>query len=598
MKRSLLLVSAILALSLSLSACGKKNEENNPPQSNPTSETLLLDSIYRPDADYSHKNIASSNILEYTGAYAIFHNEYFTVFSKTEDNTSSLHFYSLTDDREIAKYTKGATETDSGTVYTGYHYATTSMISAVFSYTTDKLTTVTGYSYQIPASDATIKEMKLEFFDATGNVFYTMPQDKLESKTQTPQSIFSYINDLPSKAYFYGNTDLFALDNTVFRYDAKSGSVEKIKSFDATTIPVFSLMSSDYYYAIDNSNGIIQSFDRSLERVSTAVVSTEAFEQKYVLGALPEGNVIIQYKRLLPSDATEYDIIETEQVNGSAVSKKYKLNTLIVFASSGDIQKLDASFVINKIYNLTVKDLLEGSDIYSSTLNGISVIAEIDYINEYKEVLDGYEYFDIVALSGNGEIIRSLKLAGHWITVPQIISNGYFSVETANREIEIIDRSGAVIFTYSKDYANSDNPYHIATETAIYNVLTGEKIYDFKDRYATVKKTASGIFTIEEKNDDGSVSLIAVLLNGELKTLGTIGTNGNIGAYFFDEYGMFCILNNASGKYEYYNTYGTPLGSFEEKLILLNRYNNGIIFEQISKKQYFEFVFGSDKDAE
>ena len=133
----------------------------------------------------------------------------------------------------------------------------------------------------------------------------------------------------------------------MFSFDANTGVATKIKDFDTTEIPNIRFMSNEYYYSIDSVSATMQIFDRSLNRISTAIFpsDTEFASAKY--GVLPNGNAVLQYRKSLPADSEEYDIISVEELNGEAVSHKYDLVTLLVTATTGEVASIDVSFVIN-----------------------------------------------------------------------------------------------------------------------------------------------------------------------------------------------------------------------------------------------------------
>lgn len=587
MKKLFIIPTAVLTAALLLSSCGKNTDQHPSAEGEGTPTSHFMDSIYNSDAPYIYEKISAIESLDFSGD-TVKSNKHFLV---TRDADSIIHIYSTITGKEILKYNEFAPITAS----TGERAPTVSETSTtdynIFSFPAKdlhilavskvKTMTVSYENINSTRPAETHHTMEVTFYDGAGNIFYSASDATLKAIIGTPDKIPQYMKS----TIVYGDTNLFSIDNAVFSYDKTTGSVAKVRDFDTTAIPRILFMSDEYYYSIDSTSHTLQVFDGSLNKVSTAILPehTELHLAKY--GPLPNGNVIFQYRKELPSTDEEYDIISVEEINGKAVSHKYDLITLVVTAATGDVESIDAGFVINSIVDFDLLDKLSGTNEYKKAFNSVSVIADIDYITEEKELSGGHMYSDIVVLSDDGTVAHSLKRKSRWIDIPKIIGDGIFAVKTLNDEIEIIDRDGNTIFVYGTTLAGKSDTL-IKTDGAIYNVTTGEKIFDASENDAIIKSTSCGIFTIQIKNE-----LTAVHADGSTKLLGIFNqADKTLDDFYASNLGYYYIVYSVTGQHEYFNEYGEKLGIFDNKIECIGETFGGYLFHDTVSGKYYRMT--------
>lgn len=585
--KKLFIISAAFTLSLfMLFSCSKPSTPPSPEGAAPNAETPLMNSIYNPDAPYIYEKISGIQELELLGNL-VETGKFFTV---TKDDEATTRVYSTITGQELLKkndtwYTTNVSSgeglpTVTTRLITNYSIFTTpngefEFLATVF--TEAKTSTYENYPISLPPR--TTHQISAKFYDATGNLFYHASGSMLDDSIGIEDNQFEYMNS----AVTYGDTNLFSIDNSVFSYDKSTGAVTKIKNFDTTAIPDFEFMSDEYYYAISRESSTLQIFDANLNKISTAVLPYDTELPKAKYGALPNGNVVLQYVKELPSDSAEYDIISVEELNGEAVSAKYDLVTLLITANTGELKSIDVGFVINSITDLDLLDKLSGTDKNKRSFYCASVIADIDYITEDKEYDSSYMYSDLVVLSDDCTIAHSFKRKSRWVDIPKMIGDGIFSVRTLNNEIEVIDRNGNIIISYGASFAgNSDRI--IKTDRAVYNVTTGEKIFDAANSNAVIKSTSCDIFTVQNGSE-----ISVILADGSVKSLGEIyGQNKTLDDFYASNLGYYYIVHSATGQHEYFNEYGEKLGMFDVKLEYLGKTFGGYLFFNSADGSYYK----------
>ena len=587
MKKLFIIPSAVLCAALLLSSCEKTTPAQPLNEETPVSQSQFMDSIYNPDAPYIYEKLSSVEELNFVGE-TVKANKFFVV---TKDAYLNTRVYSTVTGKEMFKVNDviqktETTQEDQSTVseYTLSDYSVFNMAQGDFQILAVSSVKINKVSYPIgdpSLPDETTVTMSVSFSDAAGNVFYTASDAMLKAAIGSHENISQYMNS----ALTYGSSDLFSIGNSVFSYDKTTGKVTAVRDFDTTAIPSIFFMSDEYYYAAGSESYTLQIFDGGLNRVSNAILPEDTELSEATYGALPNGNVVIQYRKELPTDSTEYDIIRVEELNGRSESHKYDLVTLLITSATGEVASIDVSFVINSVVDLDLLDKLSGTDEYKRSFNDASVIADIDYITEDKELVNGYTYSDTVVLSSECAIAHSLKRKSRWIDIPKIIGDGIFSVRTLNDEIEIIDRDGNIIFTYGTALAGKSSTV-IKTDKAIYNVLTGKKIIDASEKNVYIKSTSCKIFVVQENNE-----LSVVLADGSIRVLGTLNQNGkSIDDFYASNLGYYYTVNSGTGQYEYFNEYGEQLGIFDNKLEYIGEAHGGYAFYDSANGKYYKMT--------
>jgi len=606
-KGLIILSSVIICLSMMISACspkdgniGGESQSTDSPTADNNAENSeqpkkLLDYIYDPDFKYSANTVTEAVILENHGQIMVADN-FFSVFKSNSENGFIYKVYSHVKGEIVLSFANSEYQANNGEAhipYTRHGFKVLStpndtQILAVATYTspesskqqTYNSSTFSGLEVKIPTSKYSLC---VDFYDTTGAKIYTYEHDgnlgDLDQKFNE-RIVIPLQNSLPST----GDTGLFVLADTVFSI-AESGTVRSIKSYDVHAIPNITQYAAGQYYAFNLDKGTAQIFNKDLERIQTVTLPNDLIVATDITcHALNNGDILLQYKKVLPDDAANFDVKEitaakesgNEERANSIVTTKYSLSTYLISSQTGEIKNIEADFIIVSITPLSHLENLYDISKTHLMLNDIENIATLYHINENKEIIKVRHSQDKVALASDGTVSRSLLLKNHWVEVPIPLGDtGLFSVYTINDETEIMNRDGHIMFAYGGKAEDDSVFYH--GQKAIYNVTNGRKIYGELNKAKSVIY-AGDMYLIEDEGDQDETTLKVLLRDGTEKVLGTLsGNEKNIEKYQYLRNSYYVIHNLTTQKYEYYNTEGTLITASDEELTYVSTTANGII---------------------
>ena len=595
-KRILALTVALLCLATALAACSSKSTENIVEENVNTPNTLLLDNVFNSAFNLSDNKITSTLSLPSLGVIQPSSNEYFSIFK----DANTTYIYSNIENSVIHQLDmlKGTTESEYQTTNIQTYMETYVIPSelpnvyAVIRYGSydSNIEYSTELGAYIPQSSGKY-EVTIEFFDTAGVTLHTILTEEILRDCPEQLNIINYIESLIRTDY--GKTNLFSIGNSVFSTSNYTGKASTLNTFELTDIPAVTMMSANYYYVLDNSSHTVTVYNMMLEKIATFTLNPELFENSSIIVPLHNGNLLFQSQKLLPFDATEYDFAKTSEDAGVETVLKYDLVTTLVDIYNSKTSTVNNDFVILEyLYSFSTVDKITDVTHYSEMYNSsIDTIVKVAYLDESKVLSTAPSHTDVVALSNDGTIQRSLILNEEWLSVPAPIGGGFYDVTTVSGESNTVSKDGSVIFTYNPNKTTNIGKLSI-TSNAIYDRTTGVSVFELSEQHTVINNIHSKAIFITEITSDGNTLLHAVFANGTVDALGIIdGPGKNIDLFSIAEFGGYYIIKKTdSTDYSYFNEYGQTLITSSIELSCISKTFNGYILTNTHTDEYFHFT--------
>ncbi len=448
---------------------------------------------------------AAKPIESYDEIFAdVYENEDRTV--KGAEKLSKLEDYSLittsaatSDWLAVFYYVKPAAQDDlvstelSRTVYRVYSFTT----GEIYEYACTKEYT---YSITVDKSVPVYTVCRTETgigADSTWTV-YDSANNKLWSDDEKPTSFSAF-------------ADLWFFEGALYR--EKDGVMTK-----ETDVPENLKMNNictdwnDQYYYVSDGSGL-RVYDKSLRPVASWVRPTDAisgvladegagdfingeeFFSNYVLN---DGNVLIQFVKILEDDATKYDFYLATKEGGSF---KYDLITLLWDIEENKTKELKLDCRIHDVQ--TREEMTANGNEGLLTEEGFENVAVIAPIID-KQIVVSYDVVDLVQLTNKGKLGKSLKLAADQTAhMPYKAADGIFVVYTTYG-YAFVNAEGSLLNAVNNTSTLKLKGNYIIGERAIYN-LNMETVYDLVAKNAKVRNSYSSAdaILIEAKTEDG-----------------------------------------------------------------------------------------------
>ena len=571
LKRFLALAAVLLCLATALSACASRSPKKGARKATQndgdvTPNGPLLDAIFVPEFNHSESRMSSMLSIPSLGDIQPSSNQYFSIFK----DANTKYIYSNTENKVIQQIDmlKATSEAECQSTNIQVYMETCVIPSAMpniyavirYGAYDENIAYRSDLDAYLPLSSGTY-EVTIEFYDTKGVTIHTISSEEVLRNCPDPLNTNFYIESLICTSY--GNTNLFSIGNSILSISSYDGNVASLNTYEHSDIPAFTMMSANYYYAFDRSSFSVTVYDAMLEQISTFTLTAELFEEPVIIFPLENGNLLFQRQKLLPSDATKYDLIKTSYQSDVEVTLKYDITTTVIDIQGSKTVTEKPDFVIlEHLYSLSTLDKLSNIEYYSKLYNSeIDTIVKIAYIDESKVLSTEPSHTDIVALSNDGTVQCSLILNKGWLSVPMPVKDGIYAVHSTDNDVNIIDRDGNVIFTYD----SSENIYFdklLLGLDAIYLRATGEKVFELSEKHTVIENYYSRAIFIAEATSDGDTLLHVVFANGEVANLGIIdGPGKNIDHFSVGQYGGYYVIKKAgASEYSYFNEYGDPLG--------------------------------------
>lgn len=595
-KRILALTVALLCLATALAACSSKSTENIVEENVNTPNTLLLDNVFNSAFNLSDNKITSTLSLPSLGVIQPSSNEYFSIFK----DANTTYIYSNIENSVIHQLDmlKGTTESE----YQATNIKTymedyviplkTPSIYAVIRYGAydDNIAYSAELGAYIPQSSGKY-EVTVEFFDTAGVTLHTISSEEVLRDCPDPLNIVNYIESLICT--FYGDTNLISIGSSVMSLSSHTGRATSLNTFEAGSIPAFTMMSANYFYVLDSSSYTVSIYDIYLEKAAAITLPPKLFEDSVIVFPLQNGNLLFQCQKPLPYDATEYDLIKHSEDAGVDTALKYDVDTTLVDIYNCNTREVNTNFVIlEHLYSFSTLDKITDTTYYSEMYNSsIDTIVKVAYLDESKVLSTAPSHTDVVALSNDGTIQRSLILNEEWLSVPAPIGGGFYDVTTVSGESNTVSKDGSVIFTYNPNKTTNIGKLSI-TSNAIYDRTTGVSVFELSEQHTVINNIHSKAIFITEITSDGNTLLHAVFANGTVDALGIIdGPGKNIDLFSIAEFGGYYIIKKTdSTDYSYFNEYGQTLITSSIELSCISKTFNGYILTNTHTDEYFHFT--------
>ncbi len=500
---SALLMSIVLSAGV-LSSCSLMEGDNasteNPLQPaaisfadifNPdyTGDTKSLENIIKIDELMGYEKISLDEYSE--------ENDYIKVFKKNEGAYPTYKLFSMTLGKVVQTFTD--TEQLSHSFYTGMDYFCPAI----------------RVKKRQKASSGFLGETKYSFYDATG----------------VEIASFDYgasISDYNGQFAMLGGMSFFV--------DQKTGAMTKIDAPINQTAPSnLRYMNDKYVYEISLSSDKLCVSDRSLKVLAVWNAPSGTVEYSPEFYVLNNGNVLIQYKKELHPDATEYDLYE--QNNGTVY--KYDLVTEIFSVEEKKSTRIDFKYYID---SLKSREAME-SEMAGSTMPTFENIVTVYPIIENK-ISDNYADINFFTIDNAGVLGNSYKLVEYQTSLPTLISNGVFKVYTLYGGAHV-DASGTVLAQIHQDYKIIGG--YVVTNKGIYD-LSFNLVYDFEannaKRLYVPSKNAVFVKAFDTEGDESKYTVFSFSYGEKKQITRYDSTDKNSKQFGYSSFGESYMLFN------------------------------------------------------
>ncbi len=474
---SALLMSIVLSAGV-LSSCSLMEGDNTGTENPSQPAAISFADIFNPDYTGDTKPLENiTKIDELTGYAKISlgeyseENDYIKVFKKNEGAYPTYKLFSMTLGKVVQTFADTAQLTH--LFYTGTNY----FCPAIRVQKNQK------------ASSGFFSEAKYSFYDATG----------------------AEIANLDHGAVIYNYDGKFAmLDGESFVIDQKTGAMTKIDAPINQTAPSnLRYMNDKYIYEISLSSDKLCVSDRTLKVLAVWNEPSGTVEYSPQFYVLNNGNVLIQYKKELHPDATEYDLYE--QKDGTVY--KYDLVTEIFSVEEKRSTRIDFKYYI---YSLKSREAIEAEKTGSAMPTFENIVTVYPIIEN--KISDNYADINFFTMDNAGVPGNSYKLVEYQTSLPTLISNGVYKVYTLYGSAHV-DASGTVLAQMRQDYEIIGG--YVVMNKGIYD-LSFNLVYDFESNNAkrlyVSSKNAVFVKAFDTEGDESKYTVFS-FSNGEKKQI-------------------------------------------------------------------------------
>lgn len=459
------------------------------------------------NADYETSAYVYTQANEIVGAEGYSYvksNGYLAVFQKLDETTSTYTYrvISLSDGIVVDTYGQ------SNTAYSFNFYGAALVVTSV---------------YTDPESAYAKAETAYTLFDGTGSKIAT---SKYSGEVKTLNGDFVYY------------------DGTI--YETKENG--KLVTF--TSVPEYVLTDIDevndnYFYSINSRSVVV--YDHAFNYVSSYEVPGYAKHINTFI--LNNGDILVQYFRLLDSHEDKYDLLVAE----SGSEAKYEVETLLVSAETGKAtnkSKLNDYMIYEIMPNYELCDAEDDNSEYTDTFDNIIVLAPI--VN--KNIDASETAMEIRYISNRASLGKSVKVLDDMaIELPEKVSDGIYMVGTISG-LALIDENGKVLNRLS-DTLDLVGEYFVG-KTAIYDTDL-EMVYDIRSNNAELLGVV-GDSIIIKKELYGNEYEYLLFHDGKAESIYNDKPDSSSEFVILGDIG-YAIVDTAIGETRCFNTDGTLL---------------------------------------
>ena len=489
-RKGILLFAFLIALVMALTSC-----------SNSVTKAKSFDVVLNKNYSQTPTTVNSiEQIEELDGYYLFLDKGEFMVFDKTEENgTVTSKVLSGRNKRVVLTVSSSAEEAVEISLY-----------SDIPCFLLSKTRISDG-------SFSTVREL----YDATGALVATASADSV------PVSF----------------ADMVLFEKVAYRINDSTGALEKIKDIPANLyFDKCDDWNDKYFYVYDKGVNV---YDRDFNHVYNFTIPSWA--ELSSKNMLDNGNVLIQYYRLLDSNANNYDFSESDPNSGEV--SKYELYTVLIDPAEKTDKKLDFKYIIDHVSCASeLIDKNSDNNMYVDTIENIAYIYPIvDHIVDRAD-----DKYDVVLLSNKGKTVNSLKIVDDQrANIPVLLGDGIYLVSTVYG-MALVDIDGNLL--------RQINNYDI--DVTGKNIICDGIIYtfDMDAVYSLSENTADVVTYINDtvflrKGSDQEYSIVAVS-GTEIKDICSYSAADPTSKYFEELSNGSCysLSNAVEGKYNYYNS--------------------------------------------
>lgn len=517
------LLALALAVVMCLSAfvaCGEKEpEETTPP------EPVTFADLLNPSASVAEKVVSKMASLPELDGYTRntdINGREFALFEKEDTNTGfkTYKVFSLRNGKVVATLTNTADVTYEVVCYSNMPLYSVSKAENVYE------------------NSVVIKTRNVySLYDASG----AQIDSKIGSSLSAPDTFYDWV----------------VYDRNVYTVDKATGALSK-----KTTLPrnVAILDNNAVFNGtniyVDNT-GSIAVFDADFNYICEWFVPvTIDVIDNINWFVLNDGNLLIQYFKILHPDAIDYDIYE-----GKTTTDIVKLDIVTEIFSITDKTTKNVAFdyVISEAYSN--KHLRYMSSFLSNDANVLGEFENfaIIYPIQDRKINSNSNVMDIVLVDNNGVVGKSMKLVENQTYIPTKISENLYRVQTTYG-YALTDVEGKVI-KQATDSLLQVGEYFV-DDDAIYN-LNFETVYDFDAKNAVKLGNIDNTIFVKQYSSadkDGDYTVLA-FSKGEPKEVCKFvkaNTNNNVFSLITNA-DIYSLYNQETKLYSYYNADGTEL---------------------------------------
>lgn len=354
--------------------------------------------------------------------------------------------------------------------------------------------------------------------------------------------------------YFAGMT---VYDDVAYTVDEKTGAwTKKVEIPEYMTLDNLFMKTEEYYYG--GTDYALTVYDQELNVIATfpvpdygdesAISTYEMFDGVYPMVALNNGDIVYQYGMVQDEDAKEYDFTYVED------GETFKMNLVTVLFSleNKEMKELEFDYVITALTSndAVYNNLLPASEntVLEDAFENIATLAPI---------VDGRVLFaedkqDFVILDNELKVVKSLKLVENQINeVPEKIADDLYKVELMSGGVALVNGAGEVQKIVNNEL-NQVGAYFVG-ENAIYD-LSLNKVQDLKDPDVSYKTVGESIFVTTKINS--KEYKVVALRDGKTTDVYTQTKDSKTKFVLGD--GYYYIVNEAND-YKYYTVTGEEL---------------------------------------
>ena len=361
------------------------------------------------------------------------------------------------------------------------------------------------------------------------------------------ESAFEHMDD----SYDYeSGFDLFVIGNKVYRFDSEF-NVTLVKDYGLVSKPSFANMKKVGEHYLESKNTVYTVYDKDLNKVFDYTIPGYANGNAFLLA---NGNLLVQYTTQLDQNDKKFDVRE-------GADGKYDLSSVIV-TKDGVTELEDVNYLIRDVKPSVAG--LDGKKEYADTVENLAFIY---YIGENKMLDISYANKKLVLLANDGTITAEVEVDGNIADFPMQYRNTFYAVKLSDGSYNIYDKLGEMKGNLSSAaiLANVIDGSYLRIADVIYNA-DGSVAYDMGEQHA-IAKTCGDTLIIAKYGV--KTTSYGIFVDGEIKNIGTLSldeTLATINGFDYSSDGYYYTYNKADNKYTYYNTEGTAIGTFDNRL--------------------------------